>query len=69
MIPKARDSGDAAQYIARLAGDLKHIAVSNELDFLAYLLGMVEEEAATEASKGNTKPRPAIHSVHNSETR
>ena len=69
MIPKARDSGEAAQYIAKLAGDLKHIAMSNELDFLAYLLGMAEEEAASEASKGSAKPRPAIHPVHNSETR
>lgn len=52
MIPKiGQEPAEAALYIQKLAADLRRIAAGAELDFLAYLLGMVEEEAASEARR------------------
>jgi hypothetical protein len=36
---------DVAATIGRLAADLRKMATGAELDFLAYLLGMAEQEA------------------------
>ena len=52
MIPKiSQEPAEAAVYIEKLATDLRRIAAGAELDFLAYLLGMVEEEAGNEARR------------------
>ncbi len=52
LIPKiSQEPGEAALYVAKLAADLRRIAAGADLDFLAYLIGMVEEEANTEARK------------------
>jgi hypothetical protein len=52
MVPKiSQEPGEAALYISKLAADLRQIAAGADLDFLAYLLGMVEEEAISEARK------------------
>ena len=52
MIPKVnQEPAEAALYISKFAADLRRIAAGADLDFLAYLLGMVEEEANTEARK------------------
>lgn len=41
-----RDARDAARYIESMAKELKVLADKADLDFLAYLLAMVENEAA-----------------------
>jgi hypothetical protein len=70
MIPKAgQDPSDAARYIGRLAGDLRRIAAGAELDFLAYLLAMVEEEAAAEADGRRAPPGQAGRDAQTSDTR
>ena len=42
---------DAAHYIRQLAGELHGIAAQSRLAFLAYLLKMAEEEAASLAER------------------
>jgi hypothetical protein len=46
----AANPADAASYIASLAGELRDMARRADLGFLAYLLAMVEDEAATTAT-------------------
>ncbi|MBZ0228861.1 MAG: hypothetical protein K8F58_10490 [Bauldia sp.] len=41
------DARDAARYIESMAKELKGLADKADLDFLAYLLAMVENEAAS----------------------
>ena len=36
----------AAEYIGRMAGELRSLATRSDLGFVGYLLGMVEEEAS-----------------------
>lgn len=42
--PDPTDRGETIRYIGRMAAELKGLASSAELDFVAYLLGMVEED-------------------------
>jgi len=42
----SRDARDTAEYIEGLARDLRRLAASVDLGYLAYFLAMVEEEAA-----------------------
>lgn len=46
-----RDPRETAQYIHALARDLKQLARDAKLGFLAYLLAMVEDDAATTIRK------------------
>jgi hypothetical protein len=48
------DGQAAAEYIYGMAKELAAIAATADLDFLAYLLAMVEQEALR-ASKGSTR--------------
>ena len=48
---------DTARYIATLAHELRALAARSGLDFLAYLLAMVEDEAAKGALARRTPPR------------
>jgi hypothetical protein len=41
-----RDARETAQYIEGLAKDLRRLAAAADLGFLAYLLAMVEDDAA-----------------------
>jgi hypothetical protein len=55
---KVPDPGDAratAQYIEAMAKDLKGLATGAGLSFLAYLLAMVEADAAATVRRGATK--------------
>lgn len=47
----AKDPGETARYIEAMALELRTLASTKRLDFLAYLLAMVEREAAAEAQK------------------
>ena len=50
--PSLQPNGeDTAQYISILARELRAMAAKAELGFLAYLLAMVEDEAAASARK------------------
>ena len=49
--PLLPDGEEAAQYIAALARELRLMAAKADLGFLAYLLAMVEDEAAASARK------------------
>jgi hypothetical protein len=70
MIPRVgQDPSDAARYIGRLAGDLRRIAAGAELDFLAYLLAMVEEEAGAEAEGRRVPPAQAGRDDQTRDTR
>jgi hypothetical protein len=42
----SRDARETAEYIEGLARDLKRLAAAADLVFLAYLLAMVEDDAA-----------------------
>jgi hypothetical protein len=44
-----RDARDTARYIQRMAKELRTLAIESELGFLAYLLSMVEDDAAATA--------------------
>jgi hypothetical protein len=46
-----RDVGDTARYIEHLAKELRTLAAQSDLGFIAYLLGMVEDEASTTARR------------------
>jgi hypothetical protein len=48
-----RDAGDTARYIQHLAKELRLMASEVKLDFLAYLLAMVEDDAAATARQLN----------------
>lgn len=50
--PAAPHSGphQTADYVARMAAELRAISAKAGLGFLAYLLGMVEEEAARQGA-------------------
>jgi hypothetical protein len=56
--PLQPDGEDTAQYIGMLAHELRTLAAKANLGFLAYLLAMVEDEAAASARKqaGSVKP-------------
>lgn len=45
---------ETAEYIARMAGELRQLATKSELGFLTYLLGMVEEEASRQGTRPPT---------------
>ncbi len=49
--PLKPEGEEAAQYIAAIAHELRTVAVRADLGFLAYLLGMVEDEAAVAGKK------------------
>jgi len=42
--PDPGNRAETVRYIGRMASELKTLASSAELDFVAYLLGMVEED-------------------------
>lgn len=42
---------DRARYVERVAREMRVMALRSELGFLAYLLSMVEEEAATTVNR------------------
>jgi hypothetical protein len=44
--PPASDTRETARYIEQLARELRDMAAAADIGFLAYLLGMVEGEAA-----------------------
>jgi hypothetical protein len=44
-----RDARETAVYIHRMAKELRSLAVEADLGFLAYLLAMVEDDAAATA--------------------
>ena len=46
-------AGEAAGYIGNLARELRGIALKHDFGFLAYLLAMAEEEAATTVRRVN----------------
>ena len=48
-LPTPRDARDTALYIQRLARELRTMAAESDLGFLAYLLAMVEDDAAATA--------------------
>lgn len=52
------DGGETARYIEQLAKELRTMAAENKLDFIAFLLGMVEDEAGATA-KRLAGPKPA----------
>jgi len=54
--PEPDDPRTAAQYIEAMARDLKGLALTSGLPFLAYLLGMVEADASSTARR--TRPNP-----------
>jgi hypothetical protein len=69
MIPRiSQDPADVARYIARLATDLRQMAAGAELDFLAYLIGMVVEEARSEVELRRGAP-PGDHDGPGPQTR
>jgi hypothetical protein len=47
----SRDRRETAAYITTMARDLKQIAARADLGFLAYLLSMVEDDAAATMRK------------------
>ena len=49
--PLLPDGEEAAQYIAALARELRTMAAKADLGFVAYLLAMVEDEAAASVQK------------------
>ena len=49
--PLTPNGEEAAQYIAAMAHELRTVAAKADLGFLAYLLGMVEDEATTAVKK------------------
>ncbi len=49
--PSPPDGEDIAQYIGMLSRELRTMAAKAELGFLAYLLAMVEDEAAASVRK------------------
>ncbi len=53
--PTQRDARDTARYIQRMAKELRTMAVESNLGFLAYLLSMVEDDAAATARQPNDK--------------
>lgn len=46
-----RDASQTAAYIEPLAKELRQLAAASNLGFLAYLLAMVEDEAAATAKR------------------
>ena len=57
--PLQPNGEEAAQYIAVLAHELRTMAAKADLGFLAYLLAMVEDEAAASARKAAAQPEGA----------
>jgi hypothetical protein len=47
----ANDGGETARYIEQLAKELRIMAAEKNLDFLAFLIGMVEDEAGVTAKR------------------
>jgi hypothetical protein len=45
------DGGETARYIEQLAKELRTMAAEKNLDFIAFLLGMVEDEAGVTAKR------------------
>jgi len=50
-MPDPADRTETARYIGRQAAELRGLAIKAELPFLAYLLGMAEDDAL---SSGNS---------------
>jgi hypothetical protein len=46
LIETSRDVRETAEYIEGMARDLRRLAAAADLGFLAYLLAMVEDDAA-----------------------
>ena len=46
LIESSRDARETAEYIEGMARDLRRLAAAADLGFLAYLLAMVEDDAA-----------------------
>ncbi|MCX5515508.1 hypothetical protein C3941_07350 [Kaistia algarum] len=44
------DQRQTAEYVGRMASELRLISAKADLGFLAYLLGMVEEEASRQSA-------------------
>ena len=58
--PPVQPSGEeTAQYISMLSRELRMMAAKADLGFLAYLLGMVEDEATASAQKQPKQPEGA----------
>lgn len=51
------DKDSAARYIGQMTGQLRRLAETAELPFLAYLLGMAESEALSRSAQPS-RPRP-----------
>lgn len=49
--PLQPDGEETAQYISVMAREMRTMAAKADLGFVAYLLAMVEDEAASAASK------------------
>jgi hypothetical protein len=45
--PAPRTTRETADYVERLARELRTIAAQSDLEFLAYVFSMVEDDAAT----------------------
>jgi hypothetical protein len=54
---------DTALYIAGISRELRELARSTDLDFLAYLLAMVEEDAAEIARRQREGAGTAIRAL------
>jgi len=52
-------TAETAEYIGGIARELRAIAAQAELGFLAYLLSMVEHEAAETVTRSQRAPRPS----------
>lgn len=57
--PLRPDGEEAAQYIAALAHELRTLAARADLGFVAYLLGMVEDEASATVRQSAEQRRTA----------
>jgi hypothetical protein len=50
------DPAETARYIEQMTRELRGLASTSNLGFLAFLLRMVEDDAGAEASKRDPKP-------------
>lgn len=48
--PLRIDQRQTAEYVGRMASELRAISAKADLGFLAYLIGMVEEEASRQSA-------------------
>jgi hypothetical protein len=54
-LPTRRDARETARYIQQMAKELRNMASESNLGFLAYLLSMVEDDAAATARQQDEK--------------